>query len=124
MKDNCVQLPVTLKFQVNDPVQWRTNVEMTEASNITLSQWYAGRVTRSTGLTTNVDITDNKGNIKTVFVGYSCYESGMAEAESLVDAAVMSTRKWEYINGLMAEESERHRAAMKVLTDQLLSISH
>lgn len=124
MKDNRVQLPVTLKFQVNDPVQWRTNVKMNEDSNITLSQWYAGRVTRSTGLTTDVEITDNKGNIKTVFVGYSCYESGMAEAESLVDTAVMSTREWEYINGLMAEESERHRGVMKELTDKLMSISH
>lgn len=124
MKNNGIQLPVTLRLQVNDPAQWRTNVEMNEDSNITLSQWYAGRVTRSTSLTTNVEITDNKGNIKTVFVGYSCFESGMSEAESLVDASVMSTREWEYINGLMAEESERHRSVMKELTDKLMSISH
>lgn len=122
MSNTAAQLPVTKEFQINDPVRWRTNVPMLDSCNITTSQWYVGRVTRSTGNSTDVEITEDKGNRSSVSAGYNCFENGMSEVESLIDPATMAARKREHINGLIDQENVRHENSITELTNMLLSI--
>lgn len=120
---NNFRFPKEKEFLVNDEVKWRTLMPMKDSWNITTGKWYEGRITRSTPLSTSVDITDDKGNILNAQVSYDAAGAGMADVESLVVPGIMAGRKRDYISGLMADENKRHNKVQDELFEMLQSVS-